>query len=269
MSSDVPEVRELLRVLSRKVEGCREALSAQAVGNSLYGLQSMSSDVPEVRELLRVLSRKVEGCREVLDIRFLTNGLYGLLNLNLDISWKAILSKIVIAVEQQVHTDCDLKLDANFKLMIGAKQALSIILFTYNRNSFRKALVSFDLSGDFSRLFASIDSHVSKYLVRYENAPSNFQSYSERMYAKHIINLFRHESHIEILTNRYLFGFEADIVIKLMHNNGKVSLINVEIDSIHHQRTKKKLFCKYRDEYLICTHGVQVVRVDICGKKYK
>jgi hypothetical protein len=269
MSSDVPEVRELLRILSGKTENCKEAFSSQNVGMSLYGLQNMSSDVPEVREVLQVLSRKIDGCQEAFGTKFLANGLYGLLNMTLDLSWKAVLLKILNDIEQQVHADCDLNSDENFKLLIGAKQALSIILFTNNRNSFRKTLVSFNLLGDFSRLLTSIDAQISKYLASNENGSSNFQSHSERKYATHIINLFRHEPHIEILTNRYLFGFEADIIIRVLHDNGRVSVINVEIDGIHHQRSRKQMFSKYRDEFLICTHRVQVVRVNLCGIKFK
>ena len=59
MSSECPEVREMLSVLSWKVRDSTEKLSAQAVGNALYGLQGMSSECPEVKEMLSVLSWKV------------------------------------------------------------------------------------------------------------------------------------------------------------------------------------------------------------------
>ncbi len=50
-------VHNMLRVLTPKIKECRESLSIQAVGNALYGLQSMSmsSDCTEVRDVLRVL----------------------------------------------------------------------------------------------------------------------------------------------------------------------------------------------------------------------
>ena len=38
---------------------CTELLSAQAVGNALYGLQNMSSESKEVRDLLVVLRDQV------------------------------------------------------------------------------------------------------------------------------------------------------------------------------------------------------------------
>jgi hypothetical protein len=41
-------------------QGLREDLSAQAVGNALYDLQSMSSDAQEVQDVLVVLTSKIE-----------------------------------------------------------------------------------------------------------------------------------------------------------------------------------------------------------------
>jgi hypothetical protein len=41
----------------------REELSVQAVGNALYGLQSMSSDVRKVKDVLAALAPKIEGSR--------------------------------------------------------------------------------------------------------------------------------------------------------------------------------------------------------------
>ena len=46
---------------------CRESLSAQAVGNALYGMQGLSSDSVEVRALISALTPKVASCRESLD----------------------------------------------------------------------------------------------------------------------------------------------------------------------------------------------------------
>ena len=55
---DCLELRQLLRVLKPLVEAARD-LDGQAIGNALYGLQSMKSDALEVRELLEALARKV------------------------------------------------------------------------------------------------------------------------------------------------------------------------------------------------------------------
>ena len=46
---------------------CEEKLSAQNVGNALYGLQGMSSECPEVREMISALWLKVRDSTEKLD----------------------------------------------------------------------------------------------------------------------------------------------------------------------------------------------------------
>ena len=54
---------------------CSEPLGAQAVGNSLYGLQSFG-DSAEVRGLVAALAAKVGECSETLQARNVANGLY-------------------------------------------------------------------------------------------------------------------------------------------------------------------------------------------------
>jgi hypothetical protein len=69
MSSDVREVRDVLAALAPKIESFRGELSAQEVGNALYGLKCMSRDVREVKDVLAALAPKIGGCREELPPR--------------------------------------------------------------------------------------------------------------------------------------------------------------------------------------------------------
>ena len=55
---EVHEVEELLTALLPYVEA--SPLDGQAVGNALYGLQSLSSDCPAVRRLLALLASKLK-----------------------------------------------------------------------------------------------------------------------------------------------------------------------------------------------------------------
>jgi hypothetical protein len=82
MSAESSEVRGLVSVLGEKVSTCREALNAQEVGNALYGLQCMSTESSEVRGLLSVLAEKVSTCREALNAQHVGNALYGLQGMN-------------------------------------------------------------------------------------------------------------------------------------------------------------------------------------------
>jgi very-short-patch-repair endonuclease len=78
-------VKDVLAALAPKIEACREELSAQEVGNSLYGLQSMSSDVREVQNVLAALAPKIEACREELSAQEVSNALYGLQSMSSDV----------------------------------------------------------------------------------------------------------------------------------------------------------------------------------------
>ena len=82
LTSDHREVRELIRVVTKKVIECTEPLEAQNVGNALYGLRGMNSDYQEIRELIVALTPKVTSCREELNSQALGNSLYGLHNIS-------------------------------------------------------------------------------------------------------------------------------------------------------------------------------------------
>ena len=84
LSSDVPEVRELVYALAKKIAVSPSEFVAQAVGNALYGLQMMSSEYEEVRYLVLVLSMKVGDCTELLEAQNVGNALYGLRGMNSD-----------------------------------------------------------------------------------------------------------------------------------------------------------------------------------------
>lgn len=85
MSSECPEVRQLVFALASKVGVSMTELVAQAVGNALYGCQMMTSDHEEVRYLLQVLSVKVAQCTELLEAQNVGNALYGLRGMNSDV----------------------------------------------------------------------------------------------------------------------------------------------------------------------------------------
>ena len=84
MSSDDADVRSLVRAMTAQVQRCREPLSSQAVGNALCGMQGMSSDNADVRSLVRALAGSVEGCTEPLSAQAVGNALYGLQGLSND-----------------------------------------------------------------------------------------------------------------------------------------------------------------------------------------
>jgi hypothetical protein len=77
MNSKVSVIRELLSVLLPKFDRSKKALSAQAVSMIFYSLKSMSSDEPEVRDLLWIMTHKLLACTESLLAQHVGNILYG------------------------------------------------------------------------------------------------------------------------------------------------------------------------------------------------
>lgn len=79
LSSDSPAVRRILPALTDLVRRSHTVrLSAQGVGNSLFGLQGMDSARPEVRDLVSVLTTNIERCSELLNSQVISNSCYGL-----------------------------------------------------------------------------------------------------------------------------------------------------------------------------------------------
>jgi hypothetical protein len=76
MNSDHEEVRQMLVALTPKIDSCFHTLSVQNIDNAFFGMQSLSSDWPEVRALLSALRDKL-GTRQ-LDSHALGSVFFGL-----------------------------------------------------------------------------------------------------------------------------------------------------------------------------------------------
>ena len=63
-----PYVSEMLIALTKHLMHCREPLTAQAFGNSLYALRNMDGNSSAVRNFLVVLSQQVARSIDTLDI---------------------------------------------------------------------------------------------------------------------------------------------------------------------------------------------------------
>ncbi|CAJ1373148.1 unnamed protein product [Effrenium voratum] len=74
--SSSPELRELLVALRPLVEAA--PLDSQAIGNALYGLQSMNSDSREVCQFLETFAIKLRGFDQKLNEQEASNAVYGL-----------------------------------------------------------------------------------------------------------------------------------------------------------------------------------------------
>jgi hypothetical protein len=127
MSSDRAEVLRVLSALAIKIEGCKESLSAQAVGNALFGLQGMSSDQAEVRKLLQSLHSKMSG-KSRLTGQEAGMALYGLRSIVIDESWRGILQSLIQSLRDVSRSNDVSLLGDDVMIIQSAYQYVSLLL---------------------------------------------------------------------------------------------------------------------------------------------
>jgi hypothetical protein len=275
MSSDSSEVRDVLSSLAIKVKTCKEDLTAQHVSNALYGLQGMSSDCSEVRDVLSSLAIKVRTCKEDLKAQAVGNALYGLQGItwsNSSPDFIFLLSflhrQTIMIVDSFSHSaDLPLKGSSGSRIvtdeLVTLCQSLTFLLpeisefldiKDYNDLEKLNVLISDELScrkRDGDKVYKS----------------TGFQSQIEKRMHK-IATTVCQNTAIEVQNNVYLFGiFESDITLHIPPNGDSMNsdthtIINIEVDGIHHKNEKKILFCRRKDKYLK-SKGIFVFRMDI------
>jgi hypothetical protein len=291
MSSECEEAREMLRVLARQVSTCKEPLNAQEVGNALYGLQGMSSGHVEMWEMLSVLRLQLMSHKSPsLSAQGIGMALFGLQHIQLDDSWLPIISSICSKDIKAVLAELPMRINDRqyFEGIESLNQHLSIVLgLDCVLRGFVKTHGLFEgLQQDHKEVGITFDKLLAANTSYCNKGP---RSQAEKRYMRILREWLGDDlDHgLEMETNKYLHGFEADILLRGTTttaskgadeegDTGGVSamkdidqprrllkLINIEIDGVHHHsQHRKKTFCKYRDLYLQQVHGVHVVRVD-------
>jgi hypothetical protein len=274
MSSDCSEVRTVLSALAMKIRNCKGNLSAQAVGNALYGLQAMNSDCSEVQDLLSALAIQIHKCKEELTVQQVSNSFYGLqgiISVGAISDFVSVVSflhrQVSLIVESLRSNDLSRKGSPGYKIgtteLVTLCQSLTLFLpeiFEYHDvKAFKDLdklnnLISAELRsrrGDGDRYYQSL----------------GFQSNPE-MRMHEIAMKVLQDTVIKADKNIQLFDlFESDIVLCIPSDGGDKKLgneiiINIEVDGVHHNHEKKKLFCERKDKYLK-TKGVYISRIDV------
>jgi hypothetical protein len=260
MNSEYLEVRDILSALVPKVKSCSEALDAQAVGNTLYGLQGMNSEYLEVREILSALVPKVKSCSEALGAQAVGNALYGLQGVKDD-------NESFNVLEALFHQLSDLA-DRTVRF-----QSLSIVdLVSLSQNVVMTLpILQEALKDDYNKWY-KIKHILINELARRKSSdntflqPGNSRSSAEKQVLNIVRKIFENSS-ISVSSNEYLFNlFESDIILRIPMVNGPSPshsvIINIEVDGSHHLRERKKRFCMLRDKYLE-SQGVIIERIDV------
>jgi hypothetical protein len=240
-----------------KVRNCPELLNAQAVGNALYGLQGMSSEHQEVRDTLDEVLSKFPYCIDAFAAQNISQGLFGLLNKTLLKSHVGFIQTWFLRIDElsssyDITPDDTLMLYQSLALMDNADMPLT------------KSLVAASLYDDYVRLKKLLyDSFLRVSKSSNPKPPNRAEDY----YFSRAKCAFNAHETVVLSCNEFLFGFEADIVIRIYDDSSKKSvskIINIEIDGPTHRYTfRKQCFCALRDEHLKRVHGVEITRWDL------
>ena len=75
-------ILSLMKILTLKLNNLQNSVSAQGIGNILYGLQNMSSNNEGVQGILQAMIPHIKSCKDMFTSQGIGNALYGLQNMN-------------------------------------------------------------------------------------------------------------------------------------------------------------------------------------------
>jgi hypothetical protein len=243
-------------VLGEKVSTCGEALSAQEVGNALYGLQCMNP------EYFVAFTIRDAICGKLADSRFLGSDLIVCNQMILGICAYPTTESTTKLIKKMMH---DLKVAAVASTSLENQMPLAASL---------RLLVGLELPL-FMSLPADLKAEVESVLAlmisrKRAGAAIQTANASERFYGKlatKALTGYREEELIiRVTRNADLYDFEADLVVTIEPAANAPQhpplVMNFEIDGPAHALATKRRYCSMRDRYL-ALHGVVVKRIDI------
>ena len=267
MSSNSPEVRSILSLLSHVVNNCQEALDIQAVGNTLYGMQGMNSKYDEVQSLLVALTDKVNECPENIDAQAFSNALYGLQCTDADDATVRRLLR-VLRNKSTVTFDMNMSDHATFDLMDLQRS------FILCRQHVVAMLGSETLRSEYSsKLDAELMQRRQRrqQQTRYSATGTQFQSQYEKEVYSRVLALANQCSQTrltitDVCHNKYLLNcLESDITFRVCDGanvglNKAAIVVNIEVDGTQHNKPSRIRFDRLRDEELR-RQGIHVARI--------
>jgi len=302
MSSDRSEVLQLLSVLSPLLESCDGRLSAQNVGMALYGLQNMSSNRPEVLQLLSVLTPLVGSCDGRLSAQSVGMALYGLQNMSSARQEVLQLLSVLIPILKSYDgslpaqtvgmalmglrnfdvLDCKVLVDEFVGRMIEFQSQESVQ--PMNRASITSLIFAADsllqsnlyVHATWAGKMESLRQDLLAQLQLHECSVSGTKSAAKAV--KVAIDLFSETAlqvnsdkipidlralHVQVESNIWLHGYEADIVLRISGEYRGVrivdTVVNVEVDGPSHSRLSSRRHSVIR-EWRMRQEGVRVER---------
>ena len=275
----------------------KESLSAQNVGNALYGLQGMTSDREEVCKLLQALHGKIPD-KSRLTGQEAGMALYGLRLIVIDESWREILQSLIQSL-RDVSRSSNVSLLAEDFMTVRSTYQYVALLVSDESCALMSRLSMLGLVDDLRDVKTSLRQKLEELVKDMDSAsrtsqstPRSLQSQqssrsrvgllstssdTERRYVKVALEeLQKHLANIETerkwrvvseKSNEMLHGFDTDLVVVLRRGTEEEIVLNIEIDGPHHQQVTQKRFDQLRDAYFTRDHGIKVIRLNVMNKR--
>jgi len=278
LSSEHLEVKKILLALVSKLkmaEPPRHLLDSRTVGR-LHALRFMSSEHKEVSEFVDAVHLLINldnsgdnmdqmknlEYRKILrwDMHNFSNLLYGLQNCRLDDKWGPIINKYFAKVKLACRISK--RLERSSELYDGLASLFQTFAIIDKSNlPIFLSLCDLKLDKDLHLL----RTYLEREFRDHSSPVRHSKSVTEDTYKNLVVQVFSDSDTVSVSTNEMLFGFEADIVLRIRQELGRVvRIVNIEIDGFYHQRSSVQ-FSNHRDKYLTETHGVEVIRIDLAS----
>jgi hypothetical protein len=232
MSSDNAEVRSLVRALSGQVERCKEPLSAQAVGNALYGLVGVLG-VDEGRVLGLHMMRTLLGLHRN---RVLVSSDCVFLGQSVVMVFPFLKNHLT---EEEVKECERIISDIEIKSHALEEDGDSITNVSFQSRS---------------------EQHMHSATVKALAGSKLRVSHNELLFGLFECDIVvRVPCAVDACIEE---GGRGDGRDPVGERKEESLVINIEVDGVHHRREKKKRFCNMRDEYLV-SREVVIERMEI------
>lgn len=248
-------VRRLLATINKKIaESGDEPMTAQGIGDALYGLQSMDADSIEVRELLLLLVNKIElSSRAMINLNPQQAGtaVYGLQGICYTVPSASSLFKLLSG---EIETSLLLFRNIpSFDWERWMRVLVQSIVLTIPHVPGMDPMIRARFMDAVPRLSALLQDRIKD--------ATSFASMTEQKTFASLCRHFQDQKNIALSSNQYLMHFEADIVVTVSGLFEKPIMINVEVDGApSHNLLTSMRFQGRRDAYLR-KNGVLVLRL--------
>jgi hypothetical protein len=286
--SSFPESAELIDVVTNKLSLVCGPMDGRSSCNALLRLQNLSTDHSAVQELMDKLAPMIcVSGNDGVNLMLLSRAFYGLQNMSSEIKGvKDILLKLISGLKS---VNCNNPGLINVGMMMYGLQnknpqekymkewiqLLTVIVTHLSRHqrsqdihSIAVTIAILDKMDSCEDVTALRNALVSKrheiHMATTPHTPVSFANSSEKRLYRFAREVYRFDRSVVVEPPGYLHDFEADLVLRrrtqMPCTAPSEEVVNVELDGERHSFSKRKRFCKFRDE-ILRNKGVRIIRL--------